>query len=55
MTSNSRRTLIRRGTAVSMVLLVAFLAAWQLGPTLLGIPHFIVPPASMVFGKPTGT
>jgi NitT/TauT family transport system permease protein len=49
MISTSRRTLIRRGTAASMALLVVFLAAWQMGPSLLGIPHFIVPPASMVF------
>jgi NitT/TauT family transport system permease protein len=49
MTSTSRRRLIRRGTAASMALLVVFLAAWQLGPSLLGIPQFIVPPASMVF------
>jgi len=49
MTSTSRRTLIRRGTAASMALLVVFLAAWQFGPGLLGIPHFIIPPASMVF------
>jgi NitT/TauT family transport system permease protein len=48
MTSTSRRALIRRGTAASVALLVVFLAAWQLGPSLLGIPPFIVPPASMV-------
>jgi NitT/TauT family transport system permease protein len=44
-----RNTLIRRGTAASVVLLVIFLAAWEWGPGLVGIPSFIVPPASMVF------
>lgn len=44
-----RSTLARRGTAASLVLFVVFLAAWQWGPGLLGIPHFVVPPLSMVF------
>jgi len=44
-----RNTLIRRGSAASVVLLVIFLAAWEWGPGLVGIPSFIVPPASMVF------
>jgi NitT/TauT family transport system permease protein len=39
----------RRGTIASFVLLVAFLAGWQWGPNLLGIPSFIVPPLSLVF------
>jgi NitT/TauT family transport system permease protein len=51
MTQPSRSTLIRRGTAASVALLVVFLVAWQLGPPLLGIPHFIVPPASMVLAE----
>jgi NitT/TauT family transport system permease protein len=42
------RSLIRRGTAVSIALLVIFLAAWQWGPKLLGIPAFIIPPLSLV-------
>ncbi len=44
-----RSSLARRGTAASLVLFVVFLAAWQWGPGLLGIPHFVVPPLSMVF------
>jgi NitT/TauT family transport system permease protein len=39
---------IRAGTAASLALLIVFLAAWQWGPDLLGIPPFIVPPLSMV-------
>ena len=42
------RSLIRRGTTVSIALLVIFLAAWQWGPKLLGIPAFIIPPLSLV-------
>ena len=48
MTGGDRSTLIRRGTMASVALLVLFLAAWEWGPGLLGIPHFIVPPMSMV-------
>jgi NitT/TauT family transport system permease protein len=48
MRSAARSSLIRRGTAASVAMLVAFLAAWQWGPGLLGIPSFIVPPLSMV-------
>jgi NitT/TauT family transport system permease protein len=44
-------SLVRKGTAASVVLLIAFLAAWQWGPGLLGIPPFIVPPLSMVAGE----
>lgn len=40
--------LVRRGTIASLILLVVFLAAWEWGPGLLGIPTFIVPPLSMV-------
>jgi NitT/TauT family transport system permease protein len=50
MTAN-RRSLIRRGSAASAALLVIFLAAWEWGPGLLGIPSFIVPPASMVYAE----
>jgi NitT/TauT family transport system permease protein len=42
-------TLVRRGTILSVALLVVFLAAWQWGPGLLGIPPFIIPPLSMVY------
>ena len=50
MTAN-RRSFIRRGTAASAALLVIFLVAWEWGPSLLGIPSFIVPPASMVYAE----
>jgi len=42
-------TLVRRGTILSVAVLVVFLAAWQWGPSLLGIPPFIIPPLSMVY------
>jgi NitT/TauT family transport system permease protein len=35
----------------SISLLVIFLAAWQWAPGLLGIPPFIVPPASLVWDE----
>src|SRR5205823_12459164 len=44
-------SLARRGTAVSVALLLAFLAAWQWGPGVLGIPVFIIPPLSSVFDE----
>ncbi len=37
-----------KGFGASMLLLVAFLAAWQWGPGLLHVPAFIVPPLSDV-------
>jgi NitT/TauT family transport system permease protein len=42
-------TLVRRGAVLSLAVLVIFLAAWQWGPGLLGIPPFIIPPLSMVY------
>jgi NitT/TauT family transport system permease protein len=39
---------MRNGAAASAALLIVFLAAWQWGPGLLGVPSFIVPPLSMV-------
>jgi NitT/TauT family transport system permease protein len=39
---------MRKGAGASLALLVLFLAAWQWGPGLLGVPTFIVPPLSMV-------
>jgi len=45
----TRGAMVRRGAAASLALLVAFLAAWQWGPGLMGIPPFIIPPLSMVF------
>ena len=47
--TSSRSAMIRRGTAASVVLFVVFLAAWEWGPGLLGIPAFVVPPASAVY------
>ncbi|MGZ3307665.1 MAG: ABC transporter permease [Xanthobacteraceae bacterium] len=49
MSSAANLTLARRGTVLSVALLVVFLAAWQWGPGLLGIPPFIIPPLSMVY------
>ena len=43
-----RSSAARKGAAASLVLFVLFLAAWQWGPGLLGLPSFIVPPLSMV-------
>jgi NitT/TauT family transport system permease protein len=48
MSSDARSSSLRNGTMASVALLIAFLAAWQWGPGLLGIPSFIVPPLSMV-------
>jgi NitT/TauT family transport system permease protein len=48
MKSLTRASLIRKGTAASVALFVVFLAAWQWGPGLLGVPSFIVPPLSAV-------
>jgi NitT/TauT family transport system permease protein len=48
MKSDARSSSLRNGTMASVALLIAFLAAWQWGPGLLGIPSFIVPPLSMV-------
>jgi len=49
MSSAANSTLARRGTVLSVALLVVFLAAWQWGPGLLGIPPFIIPPLAMVY------
>jgi NitT/TauT family transport system permease protein len=48
MSERTDNSLLRMGTAASLALLVVFLAAWQWGPGLLGIPPFIIPPLSMV-------
>jgi NitT/TauT family transport system permease protein len=39
---------MRKGAGASVALLIIFLAAWQWGPGLLGVPSFIVPPLSTV-------
>ena len=44
----SEASQIRRGTAVSLALLIVFLAMWEWGPGLLRIPPFIIPPLSAV-------
>ena len=49
MTPTTRSALRRRGMAASGALFVIFVAAWEWGPRLLGIPTFIVPPASAVY------
>jgi NitT/TauT family transport system permease protein len=41
-------TQFRRGAIASLVLLVLFLAGWQWGPGLIGIPSFVLPPLSEV-------
>jgi NitT/TauT family transport system permease protein len=43
-----RSAFARKGAGASLALLVIFLAAWQWGPGLVGLPTFIVPPLSMV-------
>jgi NitT/TauT family transport system permease protein len=48
MTNAPNNSLLRRGTAASVILLVVFLTVWQWGPGWLGIPAFILPPLSMV-------
>jgi NitT/TauT family transport system permease protein len=48
MNGAGRTAVMRRGTAVSIGVLIVFLAAWQWGPGLLHIPPFIIPPLSMV-------
>ena len=48
MNGSPQSAMMRKSTAASIALFVLFLAAWQWGPGLLGIPHFIVPPLSMV-------
>lgn len=48
MSDVAKPSLKRRGAIASVMLFVVFLAAWQWGPGLLGIPSFIVPPLSTV-------
>src|ERR1051325_5880947 len=51
MSGANSSSLVIRGTAVSVALLIVFLAAWQWGPGLLRIPPFIIPPLSAVFNE----
>ena len=48
MSEATNSSVVWRGTAASVALLIVFLAAWQWGPGLLRIPPFIIPPLSMV-------
>jgi len=48
MNGAARPSSVQKGTATSVILLVVFLAAWQWGPGLLGVPPYIVPSLSMV-------
>ena len=48
MSNGAQSALVRNGAIASLAVLIVFLAAWQWGPGLLGIPSFIVPPLSMV-------
>src|SRR5579883_2909693 len=48
MSGHTRVSQVRRGAPASLALLAAFFAAWQWGPSLFGIPSFIVPPLTMV-------
>ena len=48
MSKAANAPLVWRGSTASIALLILFLAAWQWGPGLLGIPTFIIPPLSMV-------
>lgn len=41
----------RNGIWASLALLVLFLVAWEWGPGLLGIPVYIIPPASSVYDE----
>ena len=40
---------VQRMVAGSVALFAVFLAAWEWGPGLTGIPAFIIPPASQVW------
>jgi NitT/TauT family transport system permease protein len=48
MVAGNQRSMLRRGAAASLALLVVFLAAGEWGPGLLGIPPFILPPLSAI-------
>ncbi len=43
-----RKIVLRKGTAASAALLLVFLAAWEWGPGLAGIPVYFIPPLSDV-------
>ena len=49
MIADFRKSLANLSAAGSLGLLVLFLVAWEWGPGLVGIPTYIVPPASLVW------
>src|SRR5258707_12039292 len=51
MSNATRGALVRGGRAASLALLVAFRAAGQWGPGLIGVPNYIVPPLSEVYAE----
>ncbi|SLN63537.1 ABC transporter permease [Oceanibacterium hippocampi] len=51
MDSLSIESSTQRMLAGSVLLFCAFLALWEWGPTLFGIPAFIIPPASKVWSE----
>ena len=51
MSSAARNARVRRGTAASLALFIGFLAAWQWGPGLVGVPSYIVPTLSEVWAE----
>jgi NitT/TauT family transport system permease protein len=48
MEAGNQRSMVGRGAAASLALLVVFLVAGEWGPGLLGIPPFILPPLSAI-------
>lgn len=42
---------MRRGAIASVLLLILFLAGWEWGPGLLGIPSYIIPTLSQVYAE----
>ena len=51
MSNGGRSAQMRRGAAASVLLLILFLAGWQWGPGLLGVPSYIIPTLSEVAAK----
>jgi NitT/TauT family transport system permease protein len=51
METGSRRSMVGRGAAASVALLIVVLAAAEWGPRLLGIPSFVLPPLSAIWAE----
>ena len=49
--AQTSRSLFRRESALSLAVLVVFLAAWEWGPAMLDVPVYIIPPVSDVFAE----